>query len=504
MSISLETTLAAVFTTMPERPAFEYAGDRYHRCDIHRIAAQVCALLAGCGVPSEHPVMLAPRTRPAAVAALLGLVAEGRRIRMAYAFQSAARLLNEIDARPVAALIACAEDFTVDLIAGLAARGIAGIALDANSARVVAGLEDSSAACGQGIPARHIETLTSGTTGQPKAFLLPFDTIAEHFVRKSAMLGGSVAAAPSDTPIFLSVPLANISGLYGIFPTWVGGHPVVLADRFTIGEWHDYVRRYRPKFVNIPASIVTQVLDADIPREDLAGVEAVTTGAAPLDREAHRAFEAKYAIPILLGYGATEFAGSVAQMTLALHREWGERKFGSAGRAAPGAELRIVDPDSNAILQPGCEGLLEARTDRFSTGWIRTSDLAVIDEDGFLFHRGRADCAIVRGGFKILPETIENALMLHPRISGAIAAGISDRRLGQVPGVLLQSAPGEAAPTVAELKTHLRRHLLATQIPVYWCFVDTLPMTPSSKFDRHAAQLALEAEIDPSRQAQDG
>jgi acyl-coenzyme A synthetase/AMP-(fatty) acid ligase len=204
----------------------------------------------------------------------------------------------------------------------------------------------------------------------------------------------------------------------------------------------------------------------------------------------HRAFEAHFGIPILLSYGATEFAGPVTAMTADLHAVWGARKFGSVGRTLPGACIRVVDPESAAELPPGEQGILEVISPRIGPHWIRTSDLAVIDEDGFLFHRGRADGAIIRGGFKLLPETIENALLLHPAVSAACVVGVADKRLGQVPAAAVRIKPGAESIGWCELETHLRLHVPATHIPAMWRIVDDLPKTPSFKIDRPAT-LAL-------------
>src|SRR5439155_3920483 len=103
---------------------------------------------------------------------------------------------------------------------------------------------------------------------------------------------------------------------------------------------------------------------------------------------------------------------------------------------------------------------------------------------GFVFLRGRADGAIMRGGFKVLPESIERALQAHPAVSVAAVAGVPDRRLGQVPAAAIQFSPGVERPGVDELKAHLRQHVLVTHIPVHWRVVDELPRTPSMKLDR--------------------
>jgi acyl-coenzyme A synthetase/AMP-(fatty) acid ligase len=230
------------------------------------------------------------------------------------------------------------------------------------------------------------------------------------------------------------------------------------------------------------------VLDANVPASELASVRCVATGAAPLEASVHRAFVAHYGIPVLLTYGATEFAGPVASMTLELHAEWGNAKLGSVGRPIAGAQLRVVDPDTGDVLPAGREGLLEVITPRIGPDWIRTSDLAMLDADGFMFHRGRADGAIMRGGFKLLPETIERALLQHEAVSAACVVGVPEPRLGQVPVAAIQIKLGLQPPTEVELERHLRDHVYATHIPVAWRFVADLPRTASFKVDTAAVR----------------
>jgi acyl-coenzyme A synthetase/AMP-(fatty) acid ligase len=92
----------------------------------------------------------------------------------------------------------------------------------------------------------------------------------------------------------------------------------------------------------------------------------------------------------------------------------------------------------------------------------------------------------MRGGFKLLPETIESALLTHEAICAAAVTGITDERLGQVPVAAIQLKPDAPAPSIAELEAHLRDRVLATHIPVSWRFVQCLPRTPSLKVDRPA------------------
>jgi acyl-coenzyme A synthetase/AMP-(fatty) acid ligase len=173
-------------------------------------------------------------------------------------------------------------------------------------------------------------------------------------------------------------------------------------------------------------------------------------------------------------------------MTPEMHAGFGEKKLGSVGKPFGGAQLRVVHPETGAEQPPGQEGLIEVISPKMGPDWIHTSDLGVIDEDGFIFLRGRADGAIMRGGFKLLPETIEQALLGHAAISAAAVVGIPDRRLGQVPAAAIQLKPGVSPPAVAELEAHLRELVLATHIPVRWKFLGELPKTVSMKVDRPA------------------
>jgi acyl-coenzyme A synthetase/AMP-(fatty) acid ligase len=319
--------------------------------------------------------------------------------------------------------------------------------------------------------------------------------VLRHIVIANKNYPASDVDLSSEPPLFSYYPLGNISGVYGLLPPLLRGHRVVLVERFSVEVWLRYLQRYRPERASLPPAGFQMVLDAAVPREELAGLRSIASGAAPLDPDVHRAFEARYEIPILLSYGATEFAGPVTSMTPELHARWGKAKLGSAGRPIAGARLRVVDPENGEVLAPGQEGILEVIAPRVGPEWIRTSDLAVVDADEFLFHRGRADGAIVRGGFKLLPETIERALLLHPAVATVAVVGLSDARLGQVPAAVVQFKLNAAEPSIDELERHLRGHVYATHIPVAWRVVEELPRTASFKVDRRAARDLFEQEL---------
>jgi long-chain acyl-CoA synthetase len=495
---SLETLCAQALVRSPAQPVIEFQGEWRTWGEVRRVAERLAALIDASGAQPQAPIALVARNRPSAIAALLGLIARGRTICMLYAYQAGAALARDAERIRPAVLVAAREDFSDELISVLREQGTAAIALSEMDASALPGLEQSRVeAMVQSAPPPRIELLTSGTTGPPKRFAIGFDLIARHFVGSSLMqasagpAGSGTAAEPP--PFLLFMPLGNISGVYTTIPVMLKGQRAVLLERFTVSAWHEHVLRYRPQVSGLPPAGVQMVLDADVPPADLASIRSLGTGAAPLDPTAHRAFEERYGIPILLSYGATEFAGPVTAMTAELHAQWGKQKFGSVGRPIAGAQLRVIDPDTGKVLPSGQEGILEVTVPRMGPEWIRTSDIAVIDEDGFLFHRGRADGAIMRGGFKLLPETIERALLLHDAISAVAVLGLPDQRLGQVPAAAIQLKPGVDRPELADLEAHLRRHVYATHIPVAWRIVEELPRTPSLKIDRPAVRRLFEA-----------
>ncbi|TXC70295.1 long-chain fatty acid--CoA ligase [Sphingomonas ginsenosidivorax] len=466
----------------PARPAIEYDGVSHSWGSVQALAGRIASLLAESGIGSEAAVAFMPRNRPSALAALLGLLIDARSVAMIYAFQSPEAIAAALDRTEAPVVVLAVEDATPEVRRVLAAKRIAAIVLDGMTARLLAGFAHGRERADDGPP--RIDILTSGTTGPPKQFALPHAVIARFVLNQ----GMSLIDDPAEPPFLMAFPIPNITGIYSTAASLLRGKRVVLLDRFSVAAWQAFVKRYRPRASGAPPAAVKMILDADIPVEDLASLTSFGTGAAPLDPVIQRRFEDRYGIPILLSYGATEFGGPVAAMTTQLRAEFGDAKLGSVGRAMPGVELRVRDPDTGMLVPPGREGLLEVVSPRIGPDWIVTADIAAIDADGFLYLRGRADGAIMRGGFKVLPETIEAALLLHPAVAAAGVVRVPDPRVTQVPGAAIELRPGTVAPDVAALDAHVRRHLPATHVPAHWRFVATLPRNPSFKVDRPAIE----------------
>jgi acyl-coenzyme A synthetase/AMP-(fatty) acid ligase len=120
---------------------------------------------------------------------------------------------------------------------------------------------------------------------------------------------------------------------------------------------------------------------------------------------------------------------------------------------------------------------------------LRTTDLACIDEDGFLWILGRTDGVIVRGGFKVDLGLVERALRSHPAVADVAVVGIPDERLGQVPGAAVV-ADGSGV-LVADLAQWVRERVPSYAVPTTFLFVDALPRTGTLKTDLAAVRALL-------------
>ena len=144
--------------------------------------------------------------------------------------------------------------------------------------------------------------------------------------------------------------------------------------------------------------------------------------------------------------------------------------------------------------RPTTSGLLEVRASQLGTDeWVRTTDLARLDVDGFLWILGRADQAIIRGGFKIQPEVVRAALEHDPAVAEASVVGIGDRRLGAVPVAAVQRRPGHDIDDGLLLE-RAGLHLAPYEIPVAIIVVDELPRTASGKADLAAVRALFDGE----------
>jgi acyl-CoA synthetase (AMP-forming)/AMP-acid ligase II len=292
--------------------------------------------------------------------------------------------------------------------------------------------------------------------------------------------------APKSSPTLMFSPLVHTSGTFNTLMSLFEVRPIVLFEKFDAQHYRQALVRYRPKFAPLPPTAIKMMVDSAATREDFSSVIAVRAGTAPLPVELQTAFEEKFGVPVLTTYGATEFMGVATSWTLEDHRNFAQLKRGSVGRAAAGVRLRIIDAATFEEVPANVQGILEAKLDRIDGGqqWIRTTDLAKLDGDGFLYIVGRTDDAIIRGGFKIMSGKVADVLRQYPGVYDVIVVGRPDERLGEVPVAVAEPYPNATRPDVEAMKAYARERLSPYEVPARIHIVDRLPRTVSDKISR--------------------
>ncbi|WP_304164491.1 class I adenylate-forming enzyme family protein [Phenylobacterium aquaticum] len=360
---------------------------------------------------------------------------------------------------------------------------------------------------------------TSGTTGKPKGAL------ATHRGVNSNILSGACAGAraflrrgekpPEPDPnapqrsTLLSVPFFHATGCFAVLnPSLFGGAKLVLMHKWDVIRAFELIQRERIQSAGGVPTIAWQLIEHPLRENyDLSSLESVAYGGAPSAPELVR--KIKETFPKSAsgnGWGMTE---TCATVTTHGSEDYTNRPM-SCGPAVPVAELQIRDPaDGVTVLGVNELGELwakgpmivknywnkpEATTQTFVDGWVRTGDLARVDEEGFCFIVDRAKDMLIRGGENIYCIEVENVLYDHPAVMDAALVGIPHKTLGEEPGAVVTLKPGASA-TEAELRAHVAEHLAAFKVPVkvkFWH--ETLPRNANGKILKNELKKLFEDE----------
>lgn len=337
---------------------------------------------------------------------------------------------------------------------------------------------------------------TSGTTGTPKPVELAHTKVLDGIDTVLRSLRGTdTADGPDPTrppaPNLVPVPLSLWAGTYQVLFAFRAGNPVVLLDPFTPAGFAAAVRHHSIRST-VLAPAMMAALNDDPAVTDLTPLRMVRSITAPLSVHHARRFHERFGVTVLNSYGQTELGGEVIGWTAADTREHGQTHLGAVGRPHPGVSACILDPDPDgigelAVRAPSMTTADEAPelADRITEdGHLRTGDIARIDDDGFVWLTGRVSDLIIRGGLKVWPDDVEEALRHHPQIAEAAVVGMADERLGQVPWAFVVPAGEGSLPPEEDLDAHCRSHLAAYKVPTRFVAVDHLPRNEVGKLLR--------------------
>jgi len=346
---------------------------------------------------------------------------------------------------------------------------------------------------------------TSGTTGKPKGALATQRNINSN-IMAAACSGARVFLRRGETPpapdpaaaqraFLLSVPFFHATGCFAILnPSLVGGGKLVMMRRWDPVRAFELIERERITSAGGVPTIAWQIIEHPLRANyDLSSLESVAYGGAPSAPELVR--KIKETFPRSApgnGWGMTETSATATTHSA----EDYEHRPDSCGPAVPVTDLKIMTVEGDRELPTGEVGELwcrgpqvvkgywnkpEATAQTFVDGWVKTGDLARLDEEGFCFIIDRAKDMLIRGGENIYCIEVENVLYDHPAVMDAALVGIPHRTLGEEPGAVVTLKPGASA-TEADLRAFVAERLAAFKVPVKVLFWhETLPRNANGK-----------------------
>ena len=332
---------------------------------------------------------------------------------------------------------------------------------------------------------------TSGTAGSPKAAILTHNNLFTN-IRQA-----NVAEHIGPTDVTYGVlPLFHIFGLNVLLGTTLaGGGCVVLVQRFDPVSTIETIAERKVTIIPGAPSMWMALAQLDHPTADsFRGVRIALSGAAKLPEQISHSIAARFGLQIQEGYGLTEAAPVV---TTSVGMEWTP---GSIGRPVPGIELRLVDENGDDVLL-GDSGEIWIRGENIFAGylndpeatarvlsrdgWLRTGDIAVVDEDGHLYMVDRAKDLIIVSGFNVFPAEVEGVLASHPDIAEVSVIGTAHPHTGEAVRAYVVARNGVHLDEDA-LVDYCRTKLARYKCPSKVMFVDSLPRNISGKVLRYA------------------
>lgn len=332
---------------------------------------------------------------------------------------------------------------------------------------------------------------TSGTTSRPKIVPLSHANL----VSSAANIAGFLELGEQDRCLNV-MPLFHIHGLVGaLLASLAGGGSLVCAPGFDSTRFFDWINEYQPTWYSAVPTIHQSIAGRASEYQQTAPghrFRFVRSSSAALPPRTQHEIENMFHAPVIEAYGMTEAAHQMASNPLPP----AARKPGSVGIAA-GVDIAIMDEAGQMLEQgrraeivirgagvtAGYENNPEANAKAYTDGWFRTGDQGYLDEDGYLFITGRLKEIVNRGGEKISPREVDEALLDHPAVAQATAFAVPHATLGEDLAAAVVLRAGATADEAA-LRNHLFKQVADFKVPSRIVFLDEIPKGATGKIQR--------------------
>lgn len=332
---------------------------------------------------------------------------------------------------------------------------------------------------------------TSGTTGKPKGAMLTHNNLFYQYV--NALIGQDLR---QDEVRLAVAPLFHIAGLNMMaLPTFMLGGTIIIQRQFRAPDVLREIQESRiTSSFMVPAMLDSLSHAEGFDGADFSSVRAFMVGGSPLP-ERMLCTWAELDVAVMQGFGMTETAPGVRM----LEPRDGVSKLGSAGRQHFFTESRLVDPLGDPV-DPGQPGEVivrgpnvmsgywnkpEETAKALDGGWYHSGDIAVEDEDGYLFIKDRIKDMYISGGENVYPAEVENALLDVPAVQEAAVIGVPDEKWDETGRAFVVLFPEAAAVTGSEIRDQLKGRLASYKLPASVDVVDELPRTTTGKIQKH-------------------
>ena len=347
---------------------------------------------------------------------------------------------------------------------------------------------------------------TGGTTGTPKGAMLSHTNVTVNAAQSVAWAG---ALADGQERVLAVLPFFHAFAMTVVMNFGIQqGAEIVMMPRFFLNEAMKLIHKTRPTVMpGVPTMFVAMLSQPRLASFDLSSLKYCVSGGAPLPLEVKQRFEALTGCKVVEGYGLSE-----ASPVVTCNPPDGPVKAGSIGQPLPGTIVSLRDlADPAKEVEPGEKGEIcvkgpqvmkgywrrpEETASQFVGDFLRTGDVATMDDEGFIFIVDRIKDLIISSGYNVYPRRIEDALYEHPAVEEATVVGIKDDYRGEAPKAFVKLRGG-ASVTAEDLKKHLETRISKIEMPAEIEIRDQLPKTMIGKLSKKELKAEEEARRKP-------